>query len=90
MAGVRNAYLYAPTKEKVFCITGPELDQENIGIIVILVRVLYGLKSSNAAWRKKVPKHSPTWLLCPVMPKRMYGSDLRFTKEQKRKYTNIY
>ena len=53
MAGVRNAYLYAPTKEKVFCITGPELDQENIGIIVILVRVLYGLKSSNAAWRKK-------------------------------------
>lgn len=48
-ADVGNAYLNAPTGEKVYTITGPEFgtDQDKPAIIV---RALYGLESSGAAW----------------------------------------
>ncbi len=50
-ADVGNAYLNATTKEKVYIITGPEfrpLEEEKVAVIV---RALYGLKSSGAMWR---------------------------------------
>ena len=50
-ADVGNAYLNAPTKEKVYCTAGPEFGAELQGKPVIIVRALYGLKSSGAAWR---------------------------------------
>lgn len=50
-ADVQNAYLNAPTKEKVYTIAGPEFGATNEGRPVILVRALYGLKSSGARWR---------------------------------------
>mmetsp|Transcript_165 Transcript_165/g.263 ORF Transcript_165/g.263 Transcript_165/m.263 type:complete len:116 (-) Transcript_165:986-1333(-) len=49
-ADVGNAYLNAPTKEKVYIITGPEFGPEE-GRVAVIVRALYGLKSSGAMWR---------------------------------------
>jgi hypothetical protein len=50
-ADVGNAYLNAPTKEKVYIITGPEFGPLEQGKVAIIVRALYGLKSSGAMWR---------------------------------------
>ena len=50
-ADVQNAYLYAPTKERVYTIAGPEFGGTNVGRPVLIVRALYGLKSSGARWR---------------------------------------
>ncbi len=48
-ADIGNAYLNAPTTEKVYTITGPEFG-DDAGRIAKIVRALYGLKSSGAAW----------------------------------------
>jgi Reverse transcriptase (RNA-dependent DNA polymerase) len=48
-ADIGNAYLNAYTAEKVYTITGPEFGDE-AGRVAIIVRALYGLKSSGAAW----------------------------------------
>lgn len=50
-ADVQNAYLNAPTKERVYTIAGLEFGAENVGRPVKIVRALYGLKSSGARWR---------------------------------------
>jgi hypothetical protein len=50
-ADVQNAYLNAETKEKVYTIAGLEFGPENVGRPVMIVRALYGLKSSGARWR---------------------------------------
>ncbi len=47
---IGNAYLNAPTKEHVHTTAGPEFGPNQIGQTVIIVRALYGLKSSGAAW----------------------------------------
>ncbi|MGH3053464.1 MAG: reverse transcriptase domain-containing protein, partial [Gaiellaceae bacterium] len=49
MTDVGNAYLNATTKEKVYAIAGPEFGEFQ-GRAVVLVRALYGLKSSGASW----------------------------------------
>jgi hypothetical protein len=48
-ADVQNAYINAPTKEKVYTTTGLEFGS-NAGRSAIIVRALYGLKSSGARW----------------------------------------
>ena len=48
---VQNAYLNAPTKEKCWFIAGPEFGPDRCGKPVVIVRALYGLKSSGARWR---------------------------------------
>ena len=49
-ADCEGAYLNAPCREKIFFEAGPEMgDREHQ--YVILVRALYGLKSSGASWR---------------------------------------
>ena len=50
-ADVKNAYLNAPIKERVYTVCGPEFGQENMGKTAIIVRALYGLKSAGAAFR---------------------------------------
>mmetsp|Transcript_2147 Transcript_2147/g.3294 ORF Transcript_2147/g.3294 Transcript_2147/m.3294 type:complete len:1178 (+) Transcript_2147:1032-4565(+) len=50
-ADVGNAYLNAFTKEKVYIITGPEFGPLEQGKAAVIVRALYGLKSSGAMWR---------------------------------------
>ena len=49
-ADIQNAYLNAPTEEKVWFRAGPEWGP-NAGKPVLIVRALYGLKSSGQAWR---------------------------------------
>jgi hypothetical protein len=48
---VGNAYLNAEPREKVYTTAGPEFGGELQGKSVLVVRALYGLKSSGAAWR---------------------------------------
>jgi Reverse transcriptase (RNA-dependent DNA polymerase) len=48
-ADIGNAYLNAFTSEKVYVITGPEFGQES-NRVALIIRALYGLKSSGAAW----------------------------------------
>jgi len=52
-ADVGNAYLQAPVREKVHTTAGPEFGPNNVGKTVIVVRAMYGLKSSGAAWHAK-------------------------------------
>ena len=47
---IQNAYLTAPCREKIAIIAGPEFGSE-AGQIMLVVRALYGLKSSGAAFR---------------------------------------
>jgi hypothetical protein len=48
---IGNAYWNAPAREKLYTTAGPEFGPEMEGKSVLIVRALYGLKSSGAAWR---------------------------------------
>jgi hypothetical protein len=50
-ADAQNAYLNAPVREKVYTTCGPEFGKSVEGRYALIVRALYGLKSSGAAWR---------------------------------------
>jgi hypothetical protein len=49
-ADIQKAYLNAPTKERIYMIAGPEFGQGKDGQPVMIVRALYGLRSSGARW----------------------------------------
>jgi hypothetical protein len=49
-ADVQNVYLNAPTKEKIYTIAGPEFGQGKEGRPVMIIRALYGLRSSGTRW----------------------------------------
>jgi Reverse transcriptase (RNA-dependent DNA polymerase). len=48
-ADVGNAYLNAPCKEKIWTVAGIEFVSK-VGSVMLIVRALYGLKSSGASW----------------------------------------
>ena len=48
---IKNAYLIAPFRKKIWRRAGPEFEMDE-GDIFIVVRDLYGLKSSGAAFRE--------------------------------------
>lgn len=48
---IQNAYLQAPCSERITTVCGPEFGELYEGQTAILVRALYGLKSSGAAFR---------------------------------------
>ena len=48
---IKNAYLTAPCREKIWTRAGPESGIDE-GKVFIVVRALYGLKSSGAAFRE--------------------------------------
>ena len=50
---IQNAYLAALPRERVYFVAGPEF-KEKQGLNVIIVRALYGLKTSGAAFRAKL------------------------------------
>jgi ribosomal protein L12E/L44/L45/RPP1/RPP2 len=50
-ADVVGAYLNANTIEKVYTTAGMEFDPDKAGRLVLIVRALYGLRSSGKAWR---------------------------------------
>ena len=47
-SNIRNAYLQAPTSNKNYIICGPEFGIENEGKRAVIVRALYGGKSSGS------------------------------------------
>jgi hypothetical protein len=49
-ADISNAYLHAPCREKIWTLAGPEFGSD-CGSVMVVVRALYGLKSSGASWR---------------------------------------
>jgi hypothetical protein len=55
---VQNAYINAPTKERVYSIAGKEFGA-NIGRPVLIFRALYGLKSYGARWRDHMADTGP-------------------------------
>ena len=52
-ADIQNAYLTAPTTERVWTKCGPEFGQDE-GKRAIIVRALYGLKGSGASYRNHI------------------------------------
>ena len=52
-ADIRNAYLEAKTKEKVYIIGGTGFGELE-GHTLIIYKALYGLKSSGARWHEKL------------------------------------
>jgi Reverse transcriptase (RNA-dependent DNA polymerase) len=50
-ADVQGAYLNAPCKERVHTICGDEFGREYKGRYAVIVKALYGLKTSAFAWR---------------------------------------
>jgi len=53
-ADIGNAYLQAPVRERVHTTAGPEFGPTRQGQTVIIVRAMYGLKSSGAAWHAQL------------------------------------
>jgi hypothetical protein len=53
-ADLQGAYLNAPTKEKVYTTAGLEFGADKVGRPVLIVRALYGLKSSGARWQDHI------------------------------------
>ena len=49
---VGNAYLESFTKEKVYIVAGPEFGDRQ-GHTLVIVKALYGLKSSGLRWRER-------------------------------------
>ena len=49
-ADIQNAYLHAKCREKIWCRAGAEFGSDQ-GCVMIIVRALYGLKTSGAAFR---------------------------------------
>ena len=47
---IGNAYVNAYTKEKVYSIAGDEFGKAMKGSIVIIVRALYGMRTSSESW----------------------------------------
>jgi hypothetical protein len=53
-ADIGNAYLQAPVSEQVHTTPSPEFGPSSQGQSVIVVRAIYGLKSSGAAWHAQL------------------------------------
>ena len=50
-ADIRNAYINAPCRKKIWCEAGPEFGSDFEGTVLIIERALYSLKSSAAVLR---------------------------------------
>ena len=52
---ISNAYLNAPCREKIWFLGGSEAGEDR-GKVLVMVRAIYGLKSSGASWRSTLAK----------------------------------
>jgi hypothetical protein len=68
-ADILNAYSSAPIKEKVWCALGPEFGPD-AGKSAIIVRALYGLKSTGAAFHAHLANcmRHLGYMSCPANP----------------------
>ncbi len=51
-ADIQNAYLNAPVRERLYTIAGKKFGSANEGRPVLIVRALYGLRSSGKSFRE--------------------------------------
>jgi Reverse transcriptase (RNA-dependent DNA polymerase) len=75
---IENAYLTAPVAEKIWTVLGPEFGTDK-GKKAIVVRSLYGLKSSGAAFRNHLAdcmRHLG-WTSCLADPDVSYKAEVR-------------
>ena len=85
-ADIGNAYLNAPVREKIWIVCGPEFGPLE-GKRARVVRALYGLKSSGAAWRSHLAQVLYNELdFCPSRA----DNDVWFRPAQKADGTKIY
>jgi Reverse transcriptase (RNA-dependent DNA polymerase) len=66
-ADIQGAYLNATCKEKVFTKCGPEFGPEHVEKIALIIKELYGLKTSAFAWREHLAEtlqHSLEFKAC--------------------------
>jgi hypothetical protein len=77
-ANVQNAYLNAPTKEKCYCIAGPEFGQDKVGRLVLIIRALYDQKVQVQGGKIILLRLFVPWVSTHVLQTRMYGCDLRY------------
>ena len=82
LCDIGNAYLNAPCREKIWFVAGPECGPTLRGKPCKLVRALYGLKSSGAAWRAmfssfvtETLRFNPTRIDPDVYYRKNYRSD---------------
>jgi hypothetical protein len=69
-ADIGNAYLQAPAREQVHTTAGPEFRPSKQGQTVIILRAMYGLKSSCAAWYTQLSEkktHSIILSVCSTL-----------------------
>ena len=52
-ADIGNAYLEATTREKLYIVAGPELEELQ-GHLLVIHKVPYGLKSSGLRWSQRI------------------------------------
>jgi hypothetical protein len=70
-ADVGNVYINAPCRGKYWILCGPEFGPELDGCWAILVRALYGLRTSAASWRThlyQVLQHDLNFVACLADP----------------------
>lgn len=72
-ADISNAYINADAREKVYLIAGDEFGQSRKGLRVIIVKALYGLKTSGAAWQAHFAKLYMPWGTCQVWQTLVFG-----------------
>jgi hypothetical protein len=51
-ADIQNAYLNAPTKDKLYMMASLEFGSNNVNLHVLIVRALYWLQSLGAHWQE--------------------------------------
>ena len=62
---IGNAYVNAYTNKKVYAIAGDEFGKAMKGSIVIIVRALYGLRTSSERWHAHL---ADTLIMTPTTP----------------------
>ena len=91
-ADIGNAYLNAPTKEKVYTVCGLDFGQQYIGRIAVIVKALYGLKSSGAAWHQMLANtlHDLGFKSCLADPDVWLRPNVKSTGEHYYDYIFVY
>ena len=72
-ADIGNAYLEAKTKEKLYIVAGPEVEELE-GNILVIYKALYGLKSSGLRWSQKIHDIMLDMGFSPSKADLVYGS----------------
>jgi hypothetical protein len=89
---VACAYINASTKEKNWFVAGLELGSDNVGKSVLIVRALYGLKSSGAQWREHLAAtlRKASFTSCKADPDVWFRASVKSSGEKYYEYVLCY